>query len=282
MDRIRAYGIFPIAVIVGVIYLVFQGAPGRTEAAGPSAGQVSQVEAGRNLYLSSCAACHGPAGGGTDLGPSLADSGAAAADFMLRTGRMPFNPPGDPTRGGTPAFSEADIQALDAFVGSLGRGPSVPDVVTSAADIPTGRALYNADCAQCHGPSGAGDAIGGGAIAPSLLRSDPTTVVEAMRVGPNVMPVFPSGGLDDRAAAAIAAYVRFLQHAPSPGGVQPPLIGPVAEGFVAVVVGLGSLILISRVIVPRRRAAARTSRQGRPDDASDGNDAGPDSPQRAG
>lgn len=281
MERIRSYGIFPVAFIIGVAYLVMQPATGRTQAAGPSPGQVIQSEAGRNLYLKSCAACHGPSGGGTDQGPSLVEGGAASVDFMLRTGRMPFNPPGDPTKRGTPAFSEVDIQALVAYVASLGHGPAVPDFVTSAADIPAGRALYNANCAQCHGPSGAGDAIGGGIIAPSLLQSDPRTVVEAMRTGPNVMPVFPSGAIDDQGAAAIAAYVQFLQHAPSPGGVQPPLVGPVAEGFVAVVVGLGALILIARRIAPTRQAKNGTAGSGRPVDGSGGQEAA-DSPPRAG
>lgn len=272
MDRIRTYGILPIAIVVGIAYLMVQPTAGSSAGAGPA--QVVQSQAGRDLYLKSCAACHGPTGNGTAEGPSLTDAGAASADFMLRTGRMPYSPPGDPTTGGTPAFTEAEIQELVAYVASLGHGPGVPDVVTSAADIPAGRVLYNANCAQCHGPSGAGDAIGGGIIAPSLLQSDPRTVVEAMRTGPNVMPVFPPGAIDDQGAAAIAAYVAYLQHAPSPGGIQPPLVGPVAEGFVAVVVGLGSLILIVRLIVPRRR--------GRDGDGSEDQESAAESPPTAG
>jgi ubiquinol-cytochrome c reductase cytochrome c subunit len=255
MDRVRAYGVLPVALIVVVAYVLIFGMPGGpapASAADPS--QVTQADAGRQLYLQSCAACHGPMGQGTAQGPSLIGVGSASADFMLRTGRMPLSPPADVTQHRAPAYGEADIQALDAYIGSLGSGPPIPNVVTSAADIPAGRALYDANCAQCHGPNGAGNAIGGDVTAPSLIQADPRTLVEAMRTGPNVMPVFAGTDIDDRGAAAIAAYVEYLEHAPSPGGVEPPLVGPVTEGFIAVVIGLGALILVLRWIAPSRTA----------------------------
>ncbi len=264
MDLIRSYGAIGVALVVGLAYLLFL-APGTLPGAAGS-DQVVQSDAGRNLYLQSCAACHGPGGAGTTQGPALIDSGAAATDFMLRTGRMPFSPPADPTQRREPAFTDEQIRSLVAYVGSLGVGPAVPDVVTSAADIPAGRALYEANCAQCHGPSGAGVAIGGGAIAPSLGQADPRIVVEAMRTGPNVMPVFPKGAIDDDAAAAIASYIEYLQRAPSPGGIQPPLIGPVTEGFIAVVIGLGALILVARWIAPGRDKREPEVEDDRPSD----------------
>ncbi len=248
MDLIRSFGAIGVAFVVGLAYLLFLGPGSLPDASGSD--QVVQSEAGRNLYLQSCAACHGPGGAGTAQGPPLIDSGAASADFMLRTGRMPFSPPADPTQRRVPAFTDDQIRSLVAYVGSLGVGPAVPDVVTSAADIPAGRALYDANCAQCHGPSGAGVAIGGGASAPSLSQADPRTVVEAMRTGPNVMPVFPPGTIDDDAAAAVASYIEYLRGAPSPGGIEPPLVGPVTEGFIAVVIGLGALVLVARWIAP--------------------------------
>lgn len=259
MDLLRSFGAIAVALTVGLAYLLFVPPSGGHDAPGLSTTQVVESEAGRTLYLRSCAACHGPSGQGTAQGPSLIGSGAASADFMLRTGRMPFSPPADPTERRDPAFDDEQIRALVAYVGGLGGGPAVPDVVTSAADIPAGRALYQANCAQCHGPSGAGVAIGGGATAPSLRGSDPRTVVEAMRTGPNVMPVFPPAAIDDGSAAAIAAYVQFLQDAPSPGGVQPPLVGPVTEGFIAVVIGLGVLVLIARSVAPGRGARESAS-----------------------
>ncbi|HYX12593.1 MAG TPA: c-type cytochrome, partial [Candidatus Acidoferrum sp.] len=231
-------------------------APGRVG----QTGQVAQAADGRAVYLQSCAACHGPQGQGTTDGPSLQASGPAAVDFMLRTGRMPLNRPGDPTQRRQPAFDDATIRALVAYAGSFGPGPTIPTVVLSGADISRGRELYTANCAACHGPTGGGDAIGGGVSAPALGQSDPTTVGEAVRVGPGAMPVF-GAGLSDRDVNDIATYLQYLETSRPPGGIQPPLVGPVAEGFVAVVIGVGLLIVIVRWIEPpggRRRARRRT------------------------
>jgi ubiquinol-cytochrome c reductase cytochrome c subunit len=253
----RTYGAL---LVVGCVLAGWAGlaAPGSSPSAAQAAGvsQVATSDSGRAIYLRSCAACHGPQGEGTADGPSLQNSGAAAADFMLRTGRMPLNLPGDPTRRRPPAYDDATIQALVAYVASLGTrpGPTIPTVVVSGADLSRGRALYTAECASCHGPSGGGDAIGGGVSAPSLLESDPRTVGEAVRIGPGAMPVFNETGLSDEEVADIAAYVQFLRYPPTPGGAQPPLVGPVAEGFVAVVVGLGLIIVVVRWVEPGPRA----------------------------
>src|SRR4029077_19949896 len=50
-----------------------------------------EVAAGQAVYSARCASCHGSEGQGTALGPPLIGVGAAAADFQLRTGRMPFS-----------------------------------------------------------------------------------------------------------------------------------------------------------------------------------------------
>jgi quinol---cytochrome-c reductase cytochrome c subunit len=246
----RSYGVFAVVAAVLVGWLLSNGVLTPLAGASPVAKQVASAADGRAVYLRSCAACHGPQGEGTADGPSLKESGPAAVDFMLRTGRMPLNLPGDPTRRRVPAFDDATIQALVAYAGSLGNGPAIPNVVVSGADLSRGRQLYTANCAQCHGPTGAGDAIGGGVSAPSLAESDPRTVGEATRVGPGAMPVFGPGVLSDADVGAIAAYLQYLHTKPQPGGVQPPLVGPVTEGFIAVVGGLGLLIVVVRWIEP--------------------------------
>jgi ubiquinol-cytochrome c reductase cytochrome c subunit len=254
---VRTYGAFLVVVVVLAGWAGLS-VPGSSPSAAQAAGlrQVATSDSGRAIYLRSCAACHGPQGEGTADGPSLQNSGAAAADFMLRTGRMPLNLPGDPTRRRPPAYDDATIRALVEYVASLSRqpAPTIPNVVVSGADLSRGRALYTAECASCHGPSGGGDAIGGGVSAPSLMESDPRTVGEAVRIGPGAMPVFNEAGLSDAELADIAAYVQFLRNPPTPGGVQPPLVGPVVEGFVAVVIGLGLLIAIVRWMEPGPRA----------------------------
>src|SRR5437667_72768 len=84
---------------------------------------------GRDLFLTGCASCHGVDARGIDgLGPSLHGAGAAAADFFLSTGRMPLDDPGTQPDRTQPAFDRGAIDDLVAYIGSLGGGPSVPQV----------------------------------------------------------------------------------------------------------------------------------------------------------
>jgi ubiquinol-cytochrome c reductase cytochrome c subunit len=214
-------------------------------------GQVTR--AGQSLYDSSCAACHGQQGTGTADGPSLTNAGAAGVDFMVRTGRMPLSAPGAPVIAGRPAFSDADIEALVAYVAAFGNGPPIPDMqVTGPSDLAAGRAAYTATCAACHGAAGSGDAVGGGAVAPPLLDTAPAQVGEAIRVGPDSMPAFDRNQVSDAQMADIAAYLAFLRDGASPGGQTVGGVGPVAEGYVAWLVYLAALLVIARWIERRR------------------------------
>jgi ubiquinol-cytochrome c reductase cytochrome c subunit len=66
-----------------------------------------------------------------------------------------------------------------------------------------------------------------------------------MLVGPGAMPRFEFEPAD---RDAIVAYVRYLRESPSPGGLPIGGLGPVAEGFVAVAVGLVILVLITMFV----------------------------------
>ncbi len=84
-----------------------------------------------------------------------------------------------------------------------------------------------------------------GAYAPSLHLATPTQVVEAIRSGPGNMPHFGPGNITDTEARDISAYVTgVLQHPANPGGVGLGGIGPVGEGFVGLLVGVGALMLV--------------------------------------
>src|SRR4051812_3647027 len=72
------------------------------------------VSRGRRLYLVSCASCHGVNGRGTRQGPTLMGVGAASADFMLTTGRMPLSDPDAQAVRKPPAFTPRQIDALVA------------------------------------------------------------------------------------------------------------------------------------------------------------------------
>jgi ubiquinol-cytochrome c reductase cytochrome c subunit len=201
------------------------------------------VAAGRRAFAASCASCHGADGGGTPDGPSLVGVGAAAADFELRTGRMPFTgSPGTQAVRKPPAFDDATIEDLVAFVASLGQGPAIPSPTVDQATVSTGQKLFIGNCAPCHGATANGGAVGGGALAPPLYQANPVEVDEAMLIGPGQMPVF--SGISAVNRNAIVSYVVFLQTAKQPGGFSIGGIGPVPEGFVAWILGLGLLMVI--------------------------------------
>lgn len=198
--------------------------------------------AGRALYQANCATCHGPDGRGVDGWPAVDQAGAAAADFQLRTGRMPFTQQrGEQALRKPPAYDDAEIRDLVAYVASLGDGPAIPDVRVDDDLLQRGQLLFATNCAPCHGATGNGGAVGGGAIAWPLDQVTPRLVAEAMITGPGQMPVFD---LPDEDRDAVLTYVEYLRAAPSPGGFAIGGIGPVPEGLVAWLVGMGLLGLV--------------------------------------
>jgi ubiquinol-cytochrome c reductase cytochrome c subunit len=210
------------------------------------------VEAGEALYLRSCVSCHGVGGVGTDVYPKLIGVGAASADFYLRTGRMPLAYPSPQPPQKAPAFDDEQIRQLVAYVASLGDGPPVPDVDPDRGDLALGSQLFLANCAACHNSAAVGGALSHGSHAPPLLEVDPTQVGEAMRIGPGQMPVFGPDTFDDHDVDSIVAYVRYLQKPEHPGGLMIGRVGPVPEGFVAWLVGLGVLVFVIRWITKER------------------------------
>lgn len=214
----------------------------------PPAAAQPDAPRGKTLYVESCASCHGEDARGTENGPPLTDSGAAAVDFYLRTGRMPLASSNDQAVRKDPAFSEDEIAEIVAYVAALGSGPPIPDVFAEGAPLDTGATLYIANCAPCHGAGGNGGAAGRGAIAPGLHRATPVEIAEAMLIGPGEMPRF---GFSQLERDAVVAYVDHLDDADDPGGADIGGIGPVPEGFVAWGVGMLSLIVVSLLIGSR-------------------------------
>jgi ubiquinol-cytochrome c reductase cytochrome c subunit len=76
-------------------------------------------------------------------------------------------------------------------------------------------------------------------------------VAEAIRTGPSNMPVFGPDTLTDQQVNSIVRYVEYLRDPDHPGGEPLGLVGPITEGFVAILIGLGALMLITRWIEPR-------------------------------
>ena len=219
----------------------------------PSSAQADLETQGRALYEANCSTCHGLGAEGTVNGPSLQGVGPASVDFMLRTGRMPLANPADQSVRGEPKFAPAEIDALIAYVASIAPGGEpIPTVDTSAGDLALGAEVFLNNCAGCHGAGASGDSIGGGQIAPSLDPADPTEIGEAVRIGPGLMPRFGAETIDQRGLDSLAAYLVWLRDHGDEGGAQLGRVGAVAEGLVAVVVGLGILILVLRLTGAKR------------------------------
>ena len=219
---------------------------------------------GLELYQTACTSCHGPDPAGPSYYPqvpSLADTGGAASvNWVLRTGRMPWKDNKGPAiERGEPRFNDEDIRALAVYVGTRVGDAQIPDVDPARGDLQRGRDLYGQACAACHGMNGAGAALGGENIAVSLQDVHPQDVAEAIKIGPGQMPV--GGGLADyefgtarsqQEVDDIAAYVESLRTEPyNRGGAPIGGKGPVPEGFVAWVIGLGILVVAARWIAGR-------------------------------
>ena len=208
----------------------------------------SFIKPGQALFAANCSSCHGAvANGKAGVAPNLQGLGAGTVDFWVSTGRMPLaNTSAQATRK-PPRFNRVQTLEIAAWVQSLtpGQGTQVPIVKTSGADLEQGNTLFTLNCAACHTISGAGDALAEGAYAPSLHLASPTQVVEAIRSGPGNMPRFGAGNITNTEARDIAAYVTgVLQHPNNAGGVGLGGIGPVGEGFVGLLIGVGILMLV--------------------------------------
>jgi ubiquinol-cytochrome c reductase cytochrome c subunit len=208
----------------------------------------SFIAPGQALFQANCSSCHGPeANGRIGIAPNLQSLGAGTVDFWVSTGRMPLTDISAQATRKTPRFDRAQTLEIAAWVQSLtpGEGTQIPIVQTAGADLEQGGTLFTLNCAACHTISGAGDALAEGAYAPSLHLATPAQVVEAIRSGPGNMPHFGPGNITDPEARDIAAYVTgVLQHPNNAGGAGLGGIGPVGEGFVGLLIGVGILMLV--------------------------------------
>ena len=208
----------------------------------------------RAIYQRDCATCHGASGRGTSRGPKLAGVGTALVSYMLSTGRMPISHPTDRLERGAPAYDEATQDGLVRYVASFGPGgPSIPDVALDHADLGDGLQLYALDCAPCHSAAGSGGALLDES-APDLRAATPSQVADAVRGGPSPMPVFGQAALSSQQLDDVVAYVQQLRHPDDRGGFALDRLGPLPEGAVALLVGLGGLVVAAVLIERRRRA----------------------------
>jgi ubiquinol-cytochrome c reductase cytochrome c subunit len=211
----------------------------------------SYIAPGQALFEQSCSSCHGADASGSSRAPNLQGLGPATVDFWVSTGRMPLaasdlQPARKPAR-----FDRTQTLQIVAFVSSL--APTAPDypsgipsVNLGAGNVVEGNSLFTLNCAGCHTITGAGDALSNGFFAPSLHTAYPRQIAEAIRTGPTQMPHFGPGNLSNQQVADIIAYVAGpIQHPSNHGGLGLGGIGPVAEGFVGLLFGVGGLMLVA-------------------------------------
>lgn len=233
-------GIVGLAVLLNTAF-----GTGAAAQEGSSAYPPDLVARGADVFGSQCAICHGANGRGSEDGPSLVGVGAAAADFQLRTGRMPLESPDAKPRHQVQKVTDEERAALVAYVDSLGDGPAIPDVSGyQQASLAEGLELFTNNCAACHGPTAQGVAVGQRDVSSTLDIAQPVEIAEAVRSGPGVMPVFAEDTLSDEELEAVVNWVVHLRERATPGGATFGRSGPVTEGFVAWVVGFGLLALV--------------------------------------
>jgi ubiquinol-cytochrome c reductase cytochrome c subunit len=239
-------------VVVALVY----GALTRTSAdAAPSTAQ-QDIANGKALFDATCSSCHGLDAQGSTQAPSLVGAGAAAVYFQMSTGRMPAKEVGAENGRGPVKFTEQEILDIAEYVQSIGGGPTIPtpaQVSTVGADTALGYQLFSANCSQCHGFAGAGGALTYGKYAPALTEATPTQIYTAMLTGPEAMPVFSDGAIPPQAKRDIIAYIVDTRTEPNPGGLSLGRTGPITEGLVVFLGGMGSLVLVAMWITAKRR-----------------------------
>jgi ubiquinol-cytochrome c reductase cytochrome c subunit len=204
---------------------------------------------GKALFGRYCASCHGPTGQGSTgqpyggsqgrnqsvqigMGPPLRGVGALAADFYLRTGYMPLKRNGIQPRRSRQLLGPAEVDALIAYVASLGKGPGIPHPHPERGDIAEGMRLFGSNCAGCHQIVAQGGYVTD-AVPPALGDATPTQIAQAVRLGPYVMPAFSEKAISDAQLDSIIRYVLYTQHPDNRGGWALGNIGPIPEGLVS-------------------------------------------------
>ena len=211
------------------------------------------VALGDALYQQNCASCHGDNGNGVPKNgtpnnyPVLTNESAAAVDFWIESGRMPAANTRDvQAQRRYPKLTHKQALAIAAWISTLSTKtawPLVPDPNLKGGSVASGAALYALNCAACHTITGDGDALAFDTYAPSLRNISAVQVTEAIRTGPGNMPRF-TGNLTDSQVRDVVKYVtKYIQHPTNPGGLGLGGLGPVAEGFIGLALGVGLLAL---------------------------------------
>jgi ubiquinol-cytochrome c reductase cytochrome c subunit len=242
-------------LFTGLGYTVLVPAPQAANAAGDDA---ALARAGEPLFNAGCVTCHGAnLEGVAGRGPSLIGVGSAAAYFQVSSGRMPLaRQEAQAERKPQTRYTDDEVKAIAAYVAAHGGGPSVPDQSGDALrgdDPARGGELFRLNCASCHNFTGRGGALSSGKFAPTLDPATEQQIYTAMLSGPQNMPKFSDRQLTPEEKKDVIAYVRSVTDGNNnPGGNSLGGLGPVPEGMVIFIGGVGALIGIALWIGGRK------------------------------
>lgn len=221
------------------------------------------IKQGKQLYETSCISCHGSnLEGVQDRGPALVGVGSAAVYFQVHTGRMPAAANTSQMPRKPAKFDTSQIDALGAYVQSIGGGPSVlweynadgsikrnadGDRVAAqdslrGKNVAVGGELFRLNCASCHNFTGRGGALSSGKYAPNLDPASEQEIYTAMLTGPENMPKFSDRQLSPEEKKNIIGFIVNTRETQSPGGFPLGGFGPVSEGMVMWFVGIVAVV----------------------------------------
>jgi ubiquinol-cytochrome c reductase cytochrome c subunit len=250
--RRRLSGALALALALGTVGVGYStvaaaATPRAATAADAPSDDPVEIRKGRQLYEQGCITCHGRnLEGVQDRGPTLLGTGEAAVYFQVATGRMPAPRQEAQVERKEPRFTEEQTLQIAAYVQSVGGGPELPtgDLRGDDSNLAEGGELFRLNCAACHNFVGRGGALSAGKYAPSLDPADDLTMWTAMLSGPQNMPAFSDNQLTAEQKQAITNYVQTLKEERDPGGASIGRLGPLPEGLVIWVLGIGAIMLM--------------------------------------
>jgi ubiquinol-cytochrome c reductase cytochrome c subunit len=244
--RHKAAGPFLLLFALLTVGATFSVASATTSAETTAADRSVQIEEGRQIFLKGCSSCHGLNAEGAQIAPSLIGVGAASVDFQVGTGRMPMADMSTQAMRKDPIYNAEETAALAAYVATLAPGPAIPaeSSLNYERDGSTaeGGELFRNNCAMCHNFAGQGGALSQGKYAPTLMGVEPKHIYEAMVTGPQSMPVFSDKTITPEEKLSIIKWIKAAEKEPNLGGASLGRVGPVTEGLLGWVLGLGMLI----------------------------------------
>ena len=244
--RHKAAGPFLLLLALLAVGATFSVANATTSSETTAVDRSVQIEEGRQIFLKGCSSCHGLNAEGAQIAPSLIGVGAASVDFQVGTGRMPMADMSTQAMRKDPLYNAEETAALAAYVASLAPGPAIPgeSELNFERDGSTaeGGELFRNNCAMCHNFAGQGGALTQGKYAPTLMGVEPKHIYEAMVTGPQSMPVFSDKTITPEEKLSIIKWIKSAEMEPNLGGASLGRVGPVTEGLLGWVLGLGILI----------------------------------------